>query len=137
MKENRTRIVNELRKIEAYQVDIDNVESGDADMYKIARSYGVPKFPPIEKFQTHTREIVKGRRLKDALNHVADFWRDNAIAIRESDDYASHVTEARKDENMNSQIRSSEYIRAGHVESFTISQRVNTYLTGECIALLP
>jgi len=137
MKENRARIVDELRKIGAYQADIDNVESGDTDMYKVARSYGIPKFPPIKQFQTHNKEIVKGKRLKDALNHVADNWKSNAIAIRESDDYASHVTEATKDLRLEQGLRLAEYVRLGHVESFTMSQRINTYLTGECIALLP
>jgi len=136
-KQNRARIVKELENINAFHADIENTRDGSTDMYKMARSYGIPKFPASESFKTHNGEVVKGERLKKALNHVADKWAENAKAIRKNDNYASHVTESTKDLRLEQGLRFAEYVRAGHIESFTISQRVNTFLTGECIALLP
>lgn len=88
------------------------------------------------QFKTHTGEIVTGDRLQKALNTVADFWADNARAIRKENRYASHVTEDRKEKNLKDQLERAEQIRGGDIGSFTIWQRVNTELTGECVALL-
>ena len=96
----------------------------------------MPKYAPIKKFITHTGEVVEGDRLKQALNHVADFWVSNAHGCRKAP-YASHVTEQQKDDNLARGLEYAESIRQGYVEDFTSQQRINTYLTGECIALLP
>ena len=88
-------------------------------------------------FRTHTGEIVTGDRLTAALNAVADDWAENARAIRREDRYASHVTEDRKDENLAQGLAYAEKIRRGEATGFTTWQRVNTALTGECVALLP
>lgn len=72
-----------------------------------------------------------------ACQKVAQDWRDIAHAIRRKDAYASHVTEARKLDALHSMLASADRIESGEVTSFTIWQRVNQELTGECVALLP
>lgn len=91
----------------------------------------------MQTFRTHTGEIVKGQRLKDALNKVADEWARNAKAIRTEDEYASHVTEAIKDDCLLKGLRRAEEIRIGNVNSFTAWQDINTAITDECVAFLP
>lgn len=88
-------------------------------------------------FRTHTGEIVAGERLQAALTKVADDWRNLARAIRREDRYASHVTDATKEQAMLYMLARADEIEAGDVRSFTIWQRVDTELTGECVALLP
>ncbi len=89
-----------------------------------------------DTFRTHTGDIVTGERLTAAMATVADTWADMARAIRAEDAYASHVTETEKDSYLADDLARAERIRAGEVASFTIWQRVNTVLTGECVALL-
>lgn len=88
-------------------------------------------------FRTHTGEIVSGDRLTNALSSVADDWATLARAIRAEDAYASHVSEADKNQIMKRGLAHAEAIRSGEIGGFTIWQRVNTKLTGQCIALLP
>lgn len=90
----------------------------------------------INTFRTHTGELVTGPRLAAALDSVANDWADMARAIRREDHYASHVTEADKDGYLADDLALAERIRNGEVKSFTIWQRVDTALTGECVALL-
>lgn len=92
---------------------------------------------PITSFRTHTGDIVTGAVLTDALKAVGDDWERMERAIRKQDTYAAHVSEERKDANLERGLISAQRIRDGHVTSFTIAQRLNTKLTGECIALLP
>ena len=87
-------------------------------------------------FITHTGEQVSGERLNNALSQVADDWAKLAYDIRKEDAYAPHVTEKQKEDNMSRMIEAAERIREGNIKSFTIWQRVNTVLTGECVALL-
>lgn len=90
----------------------------------------------IMKFVTHTQEIVEGQRLTDALNKVADKMVENAKAIRVSK-YANHITEIQKDFYLQQNLEFAEQVRAGYyIDNLGIWQRVNTELTGECIALL-
>jgi hypothetical protein len=88
-------------------------------------------------FRTHTGEIVTGDRLQAALSKVADDWRNLARAIRKEDRYAPHVTDATKEQAMLDMLSRADEIEAGDVRSLTIWQRVDTELTGECVALLP
>jgi len=90
----------------------------------------------IDTFRTHTGELVTGPRLTAALASVASDWAGMAHAIRQEDAYASHVTEADKDSYLAADLAMAERIRNGEVKSFTIWQRVDTALTGECVALL-
>lgn len=89
------------------------------------------------EFVTHTGEIISGERLQDAINNVANDWANLAYAIRKKDAYAPHVTEQQKDNQLIKMLVIAEEIRQGNINSFTIWQRVNNYLTGECVALLP
>ena len=87
------------------------------------------------KFITHTNEIIEGQRLTDALNKVADKMIENAKAIRNGD-YADHVKETQKEFNLQKSLELAEKVRDGFFDNFTIWQRINTELTGECVALL-
>lgn len=87
------------------------------------------------EFITHKNEIITGERLNNALNNVADFWAENSKKIRFGN-YANHVTEIQKDFILTEGLKRAEAIRNGDFNNFTIWQRVNTILTGECIALL-
>lgn len=89
-------------------------------------------------FQTHTGEIVAGERLCAALNEVANDWAELAHAIRKENAYADHVTEEQKEANLLIHLGRAEEIRNGvNVNNFTVWQRINLVLTGECVALLP
>lgn len=93
---------------------------------------------PIQQFITHKNEIVTGARLENALVAVAKFWEENALAIRKEDAYASHVTEERKEQNLQNQLDQAKRIRQGtEPMGFWLWQRINTHLTGECVAFLP
>lgn len=87
--------------------------------------------------RTHTGEEITGPQLTSALNAGADDWENLACAIRGEDLYASHVTEAQKDQYLAEMLERAEAIRRGEIESFTIWQRVNEKLTGRCVPFLP
>jgi retron-type reverse transcriptase len=88
------------------------------------------------EFITHTGEVVTGEVLQKALNKVANDWERIGRNIRKEDKYAPHVTEDKKEANLIRFIETAESIREGNVCSFTIWQRVNQAITGECVALL-
>lgn len=71
-----------------------------------------------------------------ACKRVANDWRELAHAIRKNDDYASHVTEETKEKALNKMLTDADRIENGHVDNFTIAQRVHYAMTGECVALL-
>lgn len=89
------------------------------------------------EFKTHTGEVITGERLQKAFDKVADDWANLGLKIRKDDEYAAHVTEEEKDANLTRDLESADNIRAGNISDFTIWQRINTELTGECVALLP
>lgn len=74
---------------------------------------------------------------QEACIAVAQDWRDLARAIRKEDRYASHVSEATKDAEMNAMLARADEIERGVIRSFTIAQRVHHKMTGECVPLLP
>lgn len=88
-------------------------------------------------FRTHTGEIVTGSRLTEALNKVANDAAQLARDIRAEDAYAPHVPEAAKDVYLKRDLEYAEKIRRGEATGFTIWQRVNQALTGECVGFLP
>ena len=89
-------------------------------------------------FRTHTGKIVTGVTLSNALNQVANDMIQNANNIRIENHYADHVTEEQKEEYFLRRIEYAEEIRIGiGLNNFTIWQRINQVLTGECVALLP
>lgn len=87
------------------------------------------------QFITHTKEIIKGKRLTDALNKVADKMVENANLIRVSK-YADHVTEEQKEVLLQRDLEYAEKVRNGFFENMSIWQTINTELTGECIGIL-
>ena len=87
--------------------------------------------------KTHTGEIIKGNRVTEAVKAVCNEWRELALAIRNEDSYASHVSEDEKDEYLSQSIILADDLEAGRVNpTFTDWQRINIILTGECVALL-
>lgn len=91
----------------------------------------------ITSFKTHTGEIVTGKRLESAIRAVAADWRNLAYNIRESECYASHVTEKEKDEILKNHLKCADDLEQGIcVPSFTFSQMINEKLTSHCVALL-
>ena len=87
--------------------------------------------------KTHTGEIIKGNRVTEAVKAVCNEWRELALAVRKEDSYASHVSEADKDEYMQQSITLANDLEAGKINpTFTDWQRINISLTGECVALL-
>lgn len=90
------------------------------------------------EFRTHTGEIVTGKRLAAAQERVADWWSDNAHGIYTENAYAAHVSEDTKKALLQRGLERAESIRAGlEPMGFWLWQRINTELTGECVALLP
>ena len=90
----------------------------------------------MKGFRIHTGQLITGSPFRRACRQVAQDWRDLAHAIREENDYASHVTEAQKDSARDEMLRRADEIEKGEIDNLTIWQRVNTALTGECVALL-
>lgn len=88
-------------------------------------------------FRTHTGEIVQGERLQDALDSVANDWRQLAYDIKRENAYTSHVTEEAKVDFLNCDLITADRIQRGEESGFWLWQRINSKLTGECIALLP
>ncbi len=90
-------------------------------------------------FLTSHNEVITGERLQAACEAVAAQIEASAIKVREEDAFASHVTQAGKDDYIDrfytqvaAKIRKQE-----NLHNFSVWQRVNTELTGECIAFLP
>jgi len=92
----------------------------------------------MQAFRTHKDETITGETLKKAQQSVADWYRNNAYGIRAEDLYASHVTEETKEKRLQEQLAQAERIRSGtEPMGFWLWQRLNTEITGECIAFLP
>lgn len=81
--------------------------------------------------------MISGDKLEAALETVATDWICLALNIRNEDAYSDHITEQQKNEFMIADLVFAETIRNGEIKSFTIWQRINTVLTGECVAFLP
>ncbi len=94
----------------------------------------------MQTFRTHTGEIVTGQRLQDALIEVGNDWAQIGIQAKAKnyDDWPAHVSDEVKQEFTDKHIRHGEEIKRGEgCDNFTIWQRINNVLTGECVALLP
>ena len=86
---------------------------------------------------THKGQEVIGDELIEARKHVADDIVTVAYAIYKQDVYADHVTPKKKTELLHRDISYAEEVQKGlHDDNFTIWQRMNTFITGECVALL-
>lgn len=87
--------------------------------------------------KTHKGELVSDTMLTEARRAVAEDWRTMAYDIRVENAYASHITEEQKIQFYQDELRYADEIERGeHDSNFTIWQRLNTYITGECIAFL-
>lgn len=75
--------------------------------------------------------------IQHVFDKVGNDWERLGYAIRRGDTYADHVTEEMKDNILQKRIVAANEIRNGIVDSFTIWQRINEELTGQCVALLP
>lgn len=72
-----------------------------------------------------------------ACETVANQWRESAKAVKANDPYASHVTEEYKEAKFKRDMNYADQIEFGEVSfNFTIWQRINTELTGECPGFL-
>lgn len=90
-----------------------------------------------KQFKTHEGNIISGKTLEKVLHKVACDMEKSAENIYNNDPYASHVTQTQKLENLHKSYDSAENIRRGeNLHNFTIWQRVNTELTGQCIGFL-
>lgn len=72
----------------------------------------------------------------EAYKAVAQDWRKLAYAIRKEDKYASHVTEERKEQNLQDMLMRADEIERGEIKSFTIAQRVYEKMYNVNIPLL-
>lgn len=91
----------------------------------------------VTSIRLHTGEVVSGDRYVAARDKVADWFADNARHVRAEDPYAAHVTTEQKDARLAETLAWSDAIRAGEAYGFTVWQRINAELTGECVAFLP
>ena len=74
--------------------------------------------------------------LVEAIDEVSIFFLILAFRKFIADDYADHVHENTKIDNFLKEIQSAIEIKNGRIDNFTVSQRINTILTGECVPLL-
>lgn len=91
-------------------------------------------------FKTSTGETLTADnpRLIAACETVAQFYEENARAILASKDFPAHVTQARKEEMARYRHTWAKQTRQReNLANFSVWQRVNTELTGECVAFLP
>ena len=86
------------------------------------------------EFITSKKEIVKGEKLISAIESVKKDLINLAYAIKKENCYASHVTEKQKIDILNNSLKSANNIY-NKLHNFTIWQRINQKLTGECVAL--
>ena len=86
--------------------------------------------------RNHRGEIIPEETLQAALKKVAADVRESARIAR-TEKYASHITEDQKDEFMQKELDLADEIEAGTARGFWLWQRVNTIVTGECVAFLP
>jgi hypothetical protein len=91
-----------------------------------------------EIFITHDNKTVTGEPLRKARATVANWYRENARAVKKENLYAAHVTEKKKEQLMTDQLALADRIESGEQPVvFWLWQRLNTELTGECISFLP
>ena len=84
----------------------------------------------METIQNHPRFM-------EACKKVAEDCRELSYAIRKCNDYGNHVTESQNEEALQKRLKAADVVERGEIKNFTIWQRVNQELTGECVAFLP
>lgn len=83
-----------------------------------------------KKYNSNDPELI------EAINEVSIFFLILAFRIFISDNYADHVEENTKINMFLKRIQHAIEIKNGKINNFTVSQRINTILTGDCVALL-
>ena len=94
----------------------------------------------IKTFHASDGKTYSGQTLVNACGAVADFYVEVAKAIYNSDPYAAHVTQGKKDEILKNSLEHAERVRVGRSKecsNLSVAQRLNIALCGECPALLP
>lgn len=92
----------------------------------------------MNHFTDHHGQVHTGPELRQAIRCVCQWYIQNAHAIRNSDDYAHHVTDDQKDARLSATLgRMAAIERGERLPSVAFLQRLDTHLTGECVALLP
>lgn len=77
---------------------------------------------------------MSGERLECALAAVADDLIESAYKIRRENKYADHVTDEKKEANLQAMLDRAFRIRSGQEHmGLWLWQRVNMKLTGECV----
>jgi hypothetical protein len=87
-------------------------------------------------FKTHTGRTIEGEELQAAREHVASWYDEYASDIRAAkENYAKHVTPEMKEADAKSKEKCASEIRNGDADNcFAIWQRMNQFITGECVA---
>ena len=86
----------------------------------------------MKQLKDYPREDVTAAR-----KSVANELRALAHEIRQTDPYASHVSESDKERFLLRDLENAEQVERGELDSnFSIWQRINQKLTGETVALL-
>ena len=96
----------------------------------------------MKTFTDHNGKTHSGKQLLAAIDSVCDERIALYHRIRVGDAYASHVTEAQKDEILRDNIDRMEQVRNGAKADklgykVWFLQLLDHKLTGECVALLP
>lgn len=106
------------------------IEHMEFDFNEILEDHSINNKKPMKTIEDYPNFL-------DACKQVANDFREIAHNIRKEDCYASHVSEENKIEELQKSLERADRIEAGIVDNFTVWQRVNEVLTGECVALLP
>lgn len=80
--------------------------------------------------------LYKGQELSDGIDRLADKIEREALEIRSGAPYASHVTEATKDEILAQDMKRAQALRDGLITDFTTMQRLAFEISGEDVPLL-
>jgi hypothetical protein len=92
-------------------------------------------------FQTSAGEVLlhNDPRLIEVCERVATWYEKQADLVRAQNSFAKHVTESQKGDYINKHyLQWAEKIRQReNLNNFSVWQRVNAELTGECVAFLP
>lgn len=84
-----------------------------------------------------TKTLFTPEELQAAREQVARFFEDNAQKIKVQDSYAAHVTARKKQKNLQRSLQWAQEIREGkHDGNFTVAQRMQVCLTGDCTPFL-
>ena len=91
----------------------------------------------MKTFNTRNGKTVSGDALLNACKRVAQELRESAEEVKKENAFASHVTDVEKEAYIKRYwLDIADTVERGNITSFTIWQKINYVLTGECVALL-